>query len=149
MSDRNILLLLRQINICLGLYENEQLEASGMNFSQAFLLNELFSMDVRGVCSKELSQRVGFARSSISRTLKELQRNGYVRMRTDAKDNRKKHIILTKKAREAEPTVKGYMAELTGELLRAIPEYSLPEIENALQMILDNIQPEIQRRPIL
>ena len=59
------------------------------------------------------------------------------RMRTDAKDNRKKHIILTKKAREAEPTVKGYMAELTGELLRAIPEYSLPEIENALQMILD------------
>ena len=45
--------------------------------------------------------------------------------------------------------MKGYMAELTGELLRAIPEYSLPEIENALQMILDNIQPEIQRRPIL
>ena len=51
MSDRNILLLLRQINICLGLYENKKLVASGMTFSQAFLLNELFSMDVRGVCS--------------------------------------------------------------------------------------------------
>ena len=32
MSDRNILLLLRQINICLGLYENKKLVASGMTF---------------------------------------------------------------------------------------------------------------------
>ena len=45
MSDGNLLLTLRQINICLGLYESEKLAASEMTFAQAFLLNEIFSMD--------------------------------------------------------------------------------------------------------
>ncbi len=148
MSDGNILLLLRQINICLGLYESEKLAASGMTFSQAFLLNEIFSMDSAGACSKELSERVGFARSSISRTLKELQKNGYVKMKMDTADNRKKHIILTQKAYNAEPAVKDYMADLTNCLLQAIPERSLPGIETALQTILDNIQPETIRRSV-
>ena len=45
MPDGNLLLTLRQINICLGLYESEKLAASEMTFAQAFLLNEIFSMD--------------------------------------------------------------------------------------------------------
>lgn len=142
MSDGNILLLLRQINVCLGLYESERLAANGMTFSQAFLLNEIFSMNSAGVCSKELSERVGFARSSISRTLKELQKNGYVKMKMDAADNRKKHIVLTQKAHKAEPAVKEYMANLKNCLLQTIPENNLSGIETTLQTILDNIQPE-------
>lgn len=148
MQDGNILLLLRQINICLGLYESEKLAANGMTFSQVFLLNEIFSMDSASVCSKELSERVGFARSSISRALKELQKNGYVKLKMDAADNRRKHIVLTQKAHKAEPAVKNYMADLTGCLLQAIPEHNLPGIETALQTILDNIQPETIRRPV-
>ena len=60
MSDGNLLLTLRQINICLGLYESEKLAASEMTFAQAFLLNEIFSMDSSCVCSTELCERVGF-----------------------------------------------------------------------------------------
>lgn len=74
MPDGNLLLTLRQINICLGLYESEKLAASEMTFAQAFLLNEIFSMDSSCVCSTELCERVGFTRSSISRTLKELRK---------------------------------------------------------------------------
>ena len=81
MPDGNLLLTLRQINICLSLYESEKLAASEMTFAQAFLLNEIFSMDSPCVCSTELCERVGFARSSISRTLKELRKNGYVKMK--------------------------------------------------------------------
>ena len=97
MSDGNLLLTLRQINICLGLYESEKLAASEMTFAQAFLLNEIFSMDSSCVCSTELRERMGFTRSSISRTLKELRKNGYVKMKMDKDDNRKKPIVLTQR----------------------------------------------------
>ena len=109
MPDGNLLLTLRQINICLGLYESEKLAASEMTFAQAFLLNEIFSMDALCVCSTELCERVGFTRSSISRTLKELRKNGYVKMKMDKDDNRKKHIVLTPKAHAAESIVKDYI----------------------------------------
>ena len=59
MPDGNLLLTLRQINICLGLYESEKLAASEMTFAQAFLLNEIFSMDSSCVCSTELCERMG------------------------------------------------------------------------------------------
>lgn len=64
MTDGNILLLLRQINICLGLYENETLAANGMTFAQVFLLNIIFSMDVPCIYSTDISEKVGFTRSS-------------------------------------------------------------------------------------
>ena len=115
MPDGNLLLTLRQINICLGLYESEKLAASEMTFAQAFLL------------------RVGFTRSSISRTLKELRKNGYVKMRLDKADNRKKHIILTPKAHAAEGIVKDYIDSLNDCLVQEIP---------------DNIQQKTLRRSI-
>ena len=148
MSDRNLLLTLRQINICLNIYENEKLAASEMTFAQAFLLNEIFSMDSSCVNSTELCERVGFTRSSISRTLKELRKNGYVKMRLDKSDNRKKHIILTPKAHAAEGVVKDYIDSLNNCIVQEIPEHSLSGIESTLRTILDNIQQKTLRRPI-
>ena len=116
MPDGNLLLTLRQINICLGLYESEKLAASEMTFAQAFLLNEIFSMDSSCVCSTELCERMGFTRSSISRTLKELRKNGYVKMKMDKDDNRKKHIVLTPKAHAAEGMA--YDIKQSGERIR-------------------------------
>lgn len=106
MHDGNILLLLRQINICLGLYENEALAANGMTFAQVFLMNVIFSMDAPRICSTDLSEKVGFTRSSISRTLKELKKSGYIKVEMDEKDNRKKHIILTQKAISAKTDIR-------------------------------------------
>ena len=148
MSDGNLLLTLRQINICLGLYESEKLAASEMTFAQAFLLNEIFSMDSPCVCSTELCERVGFTRSSISRTLKELRKNGYVKMKMDKDDNRKKHIVLTPKAHAAESIVKDYIENLNDCLVQEIPEHRLEGIESALRTILDNIQQKTPRRPV-
>ena len=118
-----------------------------MTFAQVFLLNEIFSMDTPCVRSTELCERVGFARSSISRTLKELRKNGYVRMRMDQADNRKKRVFLTPKAYVARRSVQEYMENLNRCLVREIPEGSLEGIESTLRTILDNIQQETLRRP--
>ena len=148
MPDGNLLLTLRQINICLSLYESEKLAASEMTFAQAFLLNEIFSMDSPCVCSTELCERAGFTRSSISRTLKELRKNGYVKMKMDKDDNRKKPIVLTPKAYAAESIVKDYIGNLNDCLVQEIPKHRLEGIESALHTILDNIQPKTLRRPM-
>ena len=148
MPDGNLLLTLRQINICLSLYESEKLAASEMTFAQAFLLNEIFSMDSPCVCSTELCERVRFARSSISRTLKELRKNGYVKMKMDKDDNRKKHVVLTPKAYTVEGIVKDYIESLNDCLVQEIPEHRLEGIESTLRAILDNIQQKTPRRPV-
>lgn len=143
MAGENILLLLRQINICLGLYESETLAARGMTFAQDFLLNEIFSMDQPNICSADLSGKVGFARSSISRTLKELKKRGYVGMRVDENDKRRKYIVLLPKALSAKADIEGYIGNLSRCLVREIPECSLTGIEDALRSILDSIQREM------
>lgn len=148
MSEKNLLLTLRQINICLNIYENEKLAASEMTFAQAFLLNEIFSMDSSCVNSTELCERIGFTRSSISRTLKELRKNGYVKMRLDKSDNRKKHIILTPKAYAAEGIVKDYIDSLNDCLVQEIPEHSLSGIESALRTILANVQEKSLKKSV-
>lgn len=148
MSEKNLLLTLRQINICLNIYENEKLAASEMTFAQAFLLNEIFSMDSSCVNSTELCERIGFTRSSISRTLKDLRKNGYVKMRLDKSDNRKKHIILTPKAYAAEGIVKDYIDSLNDCLVQEIPEHNLSGIESALRTILANVQEKSLKKSV-
>ena len=148
MSDGNLLLTLRQINICLGLYESEKLVASEMTFAQAFLLNEIFTTDSSCICSTGLCERVGFTRSSISRTLKELRKNGYIKMEMDEDDNRKKHIILTPKAYAAEGLVRNYIENLNGCLVQKIPKHSLEGLENGLRTILVNIQQGTLKRTV-
>ena len=148
MSAGNLLLTLRQINICLGLYESEKLVASEMTFAQAFLLNEIFTTDSSCICSTGLCERVGFTRSSISRTLKELRKNGYIKMEMDKDDNRKKHIILTPKAYAAEGFVRNYIENLNGCLVQKIPKHSLEGLETGLRTILGNIQQGTLRRTV-
>lgn len=98
--------------------------------------------------NKAAKERVGFTRSSISRTLKELRKNGYVKMKMDKDDNRKKHIVLTPKAHAAEGIVKDYIENLNDCLVQEIPEHRLEGIESALRTILDNIQQKTPRRPV-
>lgn len=143
----SLLLTLRQINICLNFYDGEAVSANDMTFAQLFLLNEIFAMDSASVCSAALCERIGFTKSSISRTLKELRKNGYIRMRTDRKDNRKKHIILTEKAYSAQSDISSYLDTLNDCLLKQIPPKSLTETQDTLQRILENLQ-ETNRRPI-
>lgn len=104
-----------------------------MTFAQVLLLNEILSMDSPCVCSTELCERVGFTRPSISRTLKELRKNGYVKTKMDKDDNRKKHIVLTPKAHAAESTIKDYIGNLNDCLVQEIPEHRLEGIESALR----------------
>ena len=119
-----------------------------MTFAQVLLLNEILSMDSPCVCSTELCERVGFTRPSISRTLKELRKNGYVKMKMDKDDNRKKHVVLTPKAYTVEGIVKDYIESLNDCLVQEIPEHRLEGIESTLRAILDNIQQKTPRRPV-
>ncbi len=144
----NILCVLRQINACLGLYESEKLAKSGMTFAQVFLLNEILAMEPPKTCSYELCKRVGLAKSSVSRTLKELKKNGYIKMRVDKDDNRKKHIVLTEKALKAREDIKAYVDDLNHCLFQKIPQRGQREIEAALRTILGNIQQETDQLPI-
>ena len=143
----NILCVLRQINACLGLYESEKLAKSGMTFAQVFLLNEILAMEPPKIFSHELCKRVGLAKSSVSRTLKELKKNGYINMRVDKADNRKKHIVLTEKAMEVQEDVKAYVDDLNHCLFQKIPQRGQREIEASLRTILGNIQQETDRLP--
>lgn len=69
MPGHNILLLLRQINVCVGLYGMDKMEKKDeMTFAQIFLLNEIFAMRTKThICSKDLSEQMNFSEQRSAR----------------------------------------------------------------------------------
>lgn len=143
MLDGNILLMLRQVDICLSLYGNGKLEEMEITPAQALMLYEMFSIEEnQSLYATDLCVRIGFSRSTVSSTLKQLRKKGFVRMSMDAKDNRKKPIVLTEKACEKEAAVKQYMDDLTRCLCRGIPRHDLDCMKQTLKIFLANVQQE-------
>lgn len=146
MPNGNILLLLRQVDVCLNLYGSSKLDAMEITPAQAFMLNEMFSMEQdKGRYASSLSLRMGFSRATVSSTLKQLRKKGYIQMDMDAEDNRRKPIVLTLKAYEKKGAVKQYMDDLTQCLCRGISRHDLERMEQTLKTFLTNVQQETGR----
>lgn len=143
MLNGNLLLMLRQVDICVSLYGSSKLEAYEITPAQVFMLNEMFSIEQdKRLCASDLSVRMGFSRATVSSTLKQLRKKGYIQMDMDAADNRKKPIVLTPKAYSKKSVVVQYMDDLTKCLCKGVPKHDLECMEQTLKTFLVNVQQE-------
>lgn len=138
------IMLLRQINGLLGFYHNRRLEKiSGLTFSQIFLLHEMFAMadkEKKGFSLSALAVETGFSKSTVCSTLRALKEAGYIKMKADRLDNRRKKILLTPKAEAAREEVRDFVEEVNTSLRQGISDQEMEIMERSLQKILDNIK---------
>lgn len=139
----DLVTLLKQLDIHVRTFGAKSLADGGITLSQLLLLDQLLAMEQEEcVFSKELGARVGLSRATVSSMLKRLKQNGYLEMAADEKDNRRKRIVLTPKARRAREEVRQAMQRLGGCLCRGIPEEELLQTRATLQTMLQNLQNE-------
>lgn len=148
MDDLAVMHYLRQINIFLEQMCKEHIADNGLTTSQSFCIAYLLrhNADEEGICPTELCRASGVSRPAISALLKELKKKGYLEMAADPGDDRKKHIVLTEKAREYEQKMQEDMNRTRDCLCKDIPEEDVRITERCLGIMLKNLKQETKRR---
>ncbi len=142
MTDELMILLLKRLNISLGIWNQERMDQVDITPAQSLMLGELLDRKEEKICSTDISFSTGFSKATISSVLKTLKKKGYLTMEDDQKDNRRKYIVLTKKAYEAEAVTKRLVSEGQERLCSGIPKDELKKTEEILRKMLANLQVE-------
>ena len=90
--------LLVQVGLSIHHLGKKAQRSSGLSIAQWYLLKQLQSQP--GICAQELCKAVGVHPSTLTQSLKRLQRKGLVYIGEDPRDSRKKIIALTRDGKE-------------------------------------------------
>lgn len=144
--NRNIVLLLKQLNLSLEQYGRAQMKQLDLSPSQSFALDFLFDHEGKIVYATEMHEQFGISKAAISATLKGLRHKGYLDMMASPEDDRKKQIVLTEKAYALKEKIDASLLEQQNRLCRNIPQQRLALLEEDLNKMLHNLRPEMTGR---
>ena len=88
MEEERIVRLIRQLNLFLMQYERELMESRALTPAQSRMLGYLLSQKKTEYSATDIHEAAGISRPTISGTLKELRRKGFLLM--DAKGHNRK-----------------------------------------------------------
>lgn len=95
----NILFLVRRLNLALEQQSRAQISAQfGLTTTQLLVLNYLIHQDGQSVCAAQLHQQLGTSKAALSTALKDLRKEGYLKITPCPGDDRKKEITPTPRA---------------------------------------------------
>lgn len=151
MSQDFVVTLLRQINSSLSVDARKVPdEIPGLSFAQIYLLSKLFELDKienQPISLSDLAQETGFSKATVCATLKKLRRSGYIQTQMDDADNRRKEIVLTRKAWQATTSIAQYISSFNHALCVGIPQKDLQTTEKSLRMVLQNAKKVREQNP--
>lgn len=121
---------------------DDAIAGSGLKTTQYAILTELSERwDHRTSTVAQLAEALVMDRSSLSRSLKTLERDGFVVMTEGVEDHRKRHVALTKaghaKRRQVEPlwrVAQNHFLSVFGEVEGAMLRSVLLDIANDAQL---------------
>lgn len=113
--------------------------------TQSILLQYLLAHKGQEICGVDLHTTLKISKSSVSSTLKALKQKGYVNLREDPMDDRKKQILLTEKAYNAEQLIQSSLLRQQKYLCEGIPTQRLQYLEEDLEQMLCNLKKEIEQ----
>lgn len=107
-----------------------------------WFLRYLYENRERDIYQKDIEKHFGFCRSSITNTMKLMEKNGYVRREEVEKDARLKKVILTEKGIRVREEITSLIEQLNEETMRGITE---EELEGFFQVI-DKLEANLIRQ---
>ena len=113
--------------------------------TQAILLHYLLTHHEQGNYGIDLCVNLGVSKATISSTLKTLKRNGYLYMKENPTDDRKKQIVLTQKAYDAQPQIEAELRAQRDLLCQSIPEQRRRWLEEDLEQMVSNLEKKTEQ----
>ncbi len=120
---------------------NQKAKAHGLTMSIGFIL---LIVDKDGTASTQLGPRMGMEPTSLSRTLKTMEKKGYIYREVDKSDKRKVLIFLTPEGIELRKRVKEVVVDFNEKLLQTIPEHKLAVFFEIMNLIDEHVEDELK-----
>lgn len=120
---------------------NQKAKAHGLTMSIGFIL---LIVDKEGTASTQLGPRMGMEPTSLSRTLKTMEKKGYIYREVDAADKRKVLIFLTPEGIELRKRVKEVVVDFNEKLLQTIPQHKLDVFFEITNLIDEHVEDELK-----
>jgi DNA-binding MarR family transcriptional regulator len=118
---------------------NQKAMAQGLTISAGFIL---MNIDKVGTPSTSLGPRMGMEPTSLSRTLKSMEDQGWIRREVTSKDKRKVLIFLTNEGLKKRNIVRDFLIDFNSKILERISKDELHGFFKTMQA-MDEIIDEI------
>ena len=118
---------------------DHSLEEAGMTVTQYGLLGHLARLD--GISVGLLADKMIMDPTTLTRTLRPLERQGLVAIRTDRSDKRARCLHLTAAGRDAFEKARPAWARAQRHVERALGELETPALNAALDRVLEKLTP--------
>lgn len=125
---------------------NQKAKIHGLTMSIGFIL---LVVDREGTPSTQLGPRMGMEPTSLSRTIKTMEKKGYIYRETDKEDRRKVLIFLTPQGLELRKEVRKVVKNFNEELLRSIPREKLKAFFEVMELVDDHVEDELNKLNII
>jgi DNA-binding MarR family transcriptional regulator len=121
---------------------NQQAAEHSMTISTGYIL---LIIDKNGTPSTQLGPRMGMEPTSLSRTLKTMEDDGFIYRKVDEVDKRKVLIFLTEKGLEQRKISKKVVLDFNNKLLSKIPKNKLKVYFEVMVKIDQIAEEELQK----
>ncbi len=118
---------------------NQKAVTHGLTISAGFIL---MNIDKIGTPSTSLGPRMGMEPTSLSRTLKSMEDQGWIRREITSKDKRKVLIFLTNEGLKKRNIVRDFLVDFNGKILERISQAELQGFFKTMQA-MDEIIDEL------
>lgn len=147
--QKNLIWVLKQLSILLDQYGKFQMQEMDLSLTQGVILHYLLTHQGMYIYGIDLHVILGISRSSISATLKALKNKGYINMRENPSDDRKKKIVLTKKSYDMQQQIDASLIAQQRQLYQGVPEERLNQLEKDLDQMLVNMKQSIGQEVLI
>lgn len=142
--QRNLMWTLKRLHLALEQYGKIQMQDMDLTPTQSIMLYYLLMHKGQDIYGVDLHTTLGISKSSVSSTLKALKQKGYLRMKENPLDDRKKQIVLTEKACDTEKVIHSKLLAQQKRLCQEIPKQRIQWLEEDLNQMLCNLEKEIE-----
>lgn len=121
---------------------NQKAAAHGFTISFGYIL---MMVEKEGTPSTQLGPKMGMEPTSLSRTLKSMEDDGYIRRGESEKDKRQVLIFLTEKGLEKRRLIRSFLLSFNDQLVQNISEADMQGFYNvmaALENLMEKIENE-------
>ena len=96
--------------------------------------------DGDGISQKEIRKDIPISKSTLSKTIKNLEEKGYLKKKKSTEDRRATLIYLTEEGREIENIVKKIDRKAEEKMLKGLSKAKKKNLARTLKKLLDNLK---------
>jgi DNA-binding MarR family transcriptional regulator len=125
---------------------HDLLDDLGLYRGQPSMLNALWAED--GMTHSKLAERLGKSPATITKTVKRMEKAGFVERRPDPRDERLSRVYLTAAGRDIKSAVEGVWRSFEEQAFAGLDEEELAILRGLLLHICHNIKCEPRKRTL-